>query len=105
MKPIKSKAQIRAEINAQIGRFLSDGGAVDCREQGESGRLTNTPMVKPPFLESNVQTRTPVLTEIQAIEARRQKPKEEARVRRKKYSEAKALLVDDFGEPLRWIPK
>lgn len=104
MKPIKTKGQLRAEINAQIGEFLSQGGCVDQRQPGESGRETNTPLKKPPILESNSQPRTPVLSEIQAIEARRSKPKVEKKLQRRRTQEKKALLVDDFGEPLRWIP-
>lgn len=104
MKPIKTKAQLRAEINAQIGEFLSQGGAVDQRPRGESGRHSNIPLKKPPHFEPNTQERTPVLSEIQAIEARRNKPKMEKKVQRRVAAEKKALLVDDFGEPLRWIP-
>lgn len=107
MKPIKTKAQIRAEIDHQVDDFLAKGGAVSQFRQGESGRENNSQLAKPPHLERNEQTRTPVMSEIKAIEARRQKPKTTTvkKTRRRNGEEKKALLVDDFGEPLRWVPK
>ncbi|MBU3069366.1 hypothetical protein KOI40_06000 [Aestuariicella sp. G3-2] len=102
MKPTKTKAQIRQEIDDQVRQFLAQGGAVDQFQAGESGRELNTPLPKSPHIERNQQTRTPVLSEIQAIEARRHKPKRTVTRHRSKEGR-KTLLTDDFGEPLRWV--
>lgn len=102
MKPTKTKAEIRQEIEDQVRQFLSSGGAVDTFQQGETGRALNVPLPKSPHIERSQQTRTPVLSEIQAIEARRQKPKRVLGPHRAK-SGRKTLLTDDFGEPLRWV--
>ncbi|GAB3097319.1 hypothetical protein G8770_15760 [Aestuariicella hydrocarbonica] len=102
MKPLKTKAQIRQEIDDQVRKFLSHGGSVDEFKAGESGREVNSPLPKSPHIERNSQTRTPVLSEIQAIEARRQKPKR-VPTRHHNNQSRKTLLTDDFGEPLRWV--
>ncbi|NIB39239.1 hypothetical protein HBA55_06555 [Pseudomaricurvus alkylphenolicus] len=102
MKPVKTKAQIRAEIDAQVNSYLAKGGRVDTREPGESGRSLNAPLPSAPLIERNAQSRTPVLAEIKAIEARRH-PVKTHKPKRRRYEERKKLVTDDFGEPLRWI--
>lgn len=101
MKTTKTKAQVRAELDAQMGSFLADGGAVEQFERGESGRLGNEPLH--PTIEGNPQGRTPVLDEIKAIEARRLAPKNVLIKRKNPNGDQKTLIVDDFGEPLRWV--
>ncbi|MYM64270.1 hypothetical protein [Pseudomaricurvus sp. HS19] len=105
IKPVKTKAQIREEIENQIQAYLDLGGEVARFQPGHSGRDSNEPLPKPPHIERNPepQARTPVLSEIQAIEARRQRKKAVPNRRRRRDSEKKTLLTDDFGEPLRWI--
>lgn len=109
MKPVKTKAELRAEIDSQVDAFLAHGGKVATFDPGQSGRTDNSPLARPPQLERSEQSRTPVLSEIQAIEARRQKPARPARKsgerKRRSQEDKKALLTDDFGEPLRWIPE
>jgi len=99
MKPTKTKAQIRAELDAQMGNFLSDGGAIQQHVRGESGRQANEPLH--PTIERNPQERTPVLDEIKAIEARRHS--KSMPLKRNKNGPQKTLIMDDFGEPLRWV--
>ncbi len=103
MKATKTKAQIRNEINEQVQQFLAQGGAVNEFQAGESGRSLNAPLPKPPHIERNPTSRTPVLTEIQAIEARRHKPKRLDKHPSGKSRTQRKLLTDDFGEPLRWL--
>jgi hypothetical protein len=101
MKPIKTKHQLRAEMEAEMEAFLARGGSVQNYEQGESGREANAPL--PTTIESQKQTRTPVLDEIKAIEERRKTPAKAPRASRTNNGSQKKLLVDDFGEPLRWV--
>jgi len=98
MKPTKTKAQIRAEMDAQMGSFLSDGGAIKQHVRGESGRQANEPLH--PTIERNPQGRTPVLDEIKAIEARRG---HKSIPPKRNSGHQKTLIMDDFGEPLRWV--
>ena len=101
MKPLKTKAQIRDEINDQINAFIGEGGAVNNIPRGISGREpTSTPPL-PISFDREHQTRTPVQNEVTAIEARRQ-----ARPLMKTAKRAprprKKMIYDDFGQPLRW---
>ena len=109
VKKLISKADIRAEMEAEINRFKKDGGEVTEVPRGLSGRdrLDNSPPPVPGlFLEPTVK-RTHVPEVIAAIEARRKDklkhtpspaPKKQTRRRQK-------TIYDDFGEPLRtvWI--
>lgn len=107
MKPVKTKAQLRQEIDSQIDAFLSKGGEVLECQPGQSGRHDNSnPFSQAPNLLRSNQQRTPLTDEIQAIESRRKKPKAKTPPTHKhRRRETKALITDDFGEPLRWITK
>jgi hypothetical protein len=96
MKPTKTKAQIRAELDEAIASFEAAGGQVRSIDRGVSGN-PNTHLFRQAFNLSESGTRTPVVEVVQAIESRkhptlqkRQKPK-------------RKLVTDDFGEPLRWV--
>ncbi|UTA49051.1 hypothetical protein L1F30_05750 [Simiduia sp. 21SJ11W-1] len=101
MKPVKTKAQIRDEINNQIANYLSDGGEVLAVPRGISGR---EPTIHPPLpisFDRDQQNRTPVTEVISAIEQRRQQKHPPAPPRRRNQPRKK-LIYDDFGQPLRW---
>lgn len=100
MKPIPTKAQIRAELDRQIQDYLREGGVVNNVPRGQSGHLDN----KNPFSQVGDQPprqeRTPLNDIVRALEARKHPPApltKHTRRRRKK------LITDDFGEPLRWV--
>lgn len=101
MKPAKTKAQIRSEIEKQISSFLVDGGAVNEIDRGTSGRGIGQNYANPFNNDgSQTQTRTPLTEQVKAIEERRGSKKiAPAPSRRPK----KVLLKDDFGEPIRWV--
>jgi hypothetical protein len=101
MKTLKTKHQLRAEMEAEMSAFLAKGGNVQNYEQGESGREANEPL--PTTIESQKQTRTPVMDEIKAIEERRKTPAKAPKASRTNKGNQKKLLLDDFGEPLRWV--
>ncbi|WP_075185039.1 hypothetical protein [Teredinibacter haidensis] len=101
MKPLKTKAQIRAEIDGQINQYLASGGEVNAIESGISGNLnncnhfSNSPNFQPK------QDRTPVTEVIKQVEQRRkQKPGPPLN---RHSRPKKKLITDDFGEPLRWV--
>ena len=101
MKPLKTKAQIRDEIQDQITAYLNEGGQVAAIPRGISGR---EPMTQPPLpisFDRPQSERTPVTEIISAIEQRRQHKglrKTTQRLRKPR----KKLIYDDFGQPLRW---
>lgn len=98
MKPLPTKAQIRAQLAQEIQQYLQGGGVVHDIPKGASGRTDN----HNPFgqMGSNPppQPRTPVTEVIKTLEARKHPP-----TPRKTKRPYKKLITDDFGEPLRWI--
>ncbi len=99
IKPVKSKAQERQEIEQQTMQFLQSGGEIQEVQQGVSGHeIGHYPT--PVTFSQQAQPRTLLVDEVKAIEERkhsRQKP-----VKPAKKPPQKILLKDDFGEPLRW---
>jgi hypothetical protein len=99
VKTPKSKAQERLEIESQIEEFLREGGMVQSVERGISGRELGAKLPPVAFQQPRM-TRTPLVEEIKAIEARR---KPGATPKRPQSRQPKRVLItDDFGEPLRW---
>lgn len=102
MKPLKTKAQVRQEMEQQLSEFLNSGGEVNNVAMGDSGREPTTHPPIPVSFDSPKVERTPVTDVVSAIEARRgskNKPAPSARTRR---TPRKKLILDDFGQPLRW---
>ena len=103
MKPVKSKQQLRDELNQQISQYLERGGDVTRHELGESGRDASKPLPRAPFVEQGDQTRTLVNEVVQTIEERKKSRTKKTPKINRRSAEKKQLLVDDFGEPLRWV--
>ncbi|GAB3048031.1 hypothetical protein GCM10026915_08580 [Simiduia litorea] len=101
MKPLKTKAQIRDEINEQINAFIGDGGAVSSIPRGISGREPTTTPPLPISFDREQQTRTPVQGIVTAIEARRHARPLNKTIKRASKPRKK-MIYDDFGQPLRW---
>ncbi|WP_111643161.1 hypothetical protein [Marinimicrobium alkaliphilum] len=106
MKPTKTKHQLRQELNQQLDAFLRSGGSINEVQRGLSGRVDNQPLkeVFPP--RSEPEPRTLVNEIVAAIEARR-KPKPPLTAKgqghgQRRREPRKKLIMDDFGQPLRW---
>lgn len=103
MKAIKSKAQERKEIEFQMRRFLNKGGEVDLIDNGVSGRPLGAYPAAPIGFDKSNETRTLLVDEVKAIEARKIKPPHQtANTSKVLRKPRKVLITDDFGEPLRW---
>jgi len=101
MKPIKTKREIRQELDQQINEFLNHGGAVKEVPRGLSGRENgNAPLVSI-FEGQGTENRTPLPDVVAAIEARR-KPQAPIHKSLRKPRPRKKVILDDFGQPLRW---
>ncbi len=97
MKPLPTKADIRAQLEAQIQEYLDTGGQVKPIPRGQSGRQDNQNPFSHYTIERNNQSRTPLTHVVKAMEARKQpSPPEKKRPK-------KRLITDDFGEPVRWV--
>lgn len=99
MKPTKSKAQERREIEQQIQDFLQGGGEVQPVAPGVSGREPGSYRLPSVSFDGPKFDRTPLLEEIKAIEARRGGVNRKPMARK---GPRRILITDDFGEPLRW---
>lgn len=100
MKAVKSKAQERLEIERQINLYLQQGGKVDAVQRGVSGRDVGAYKLPPISFEQSKETRTPLVEQIRAIEARRSRRPTPKTLKHKRPR--RVLITDDFGEPLRW---
>ena len=99
MKPVKTKAQMRAELEQAIADYRHDGGEVQQIPRGLSGNPHNVNLfAQQSFSGKPSEQRTPVNDAVKAVEARRH-PTRHNRPKKPK----RVLLKDDFGEPLRWV--
>jgi len=99
MKPLLTKAQIRAELERQVQDYLQTGGMVNAIPRGQSGQLDNRNLFGSLGQNPPRQERTPVDEVVQALEARKHPHSNVKKPKRPR----KKLLTDDFGEPLRWV--
>lgn len=102
MKPTKTKAEVRRELESQMDAYLREGGKVSSLAPGVSGRELGQALPPVSFDKKPETSRTPVPDVVQAIEERKHPPKPATRsvIRRR---QRKILLCDDFGEPIRWV--
>ena len=104
MKPVRSKKELHADLEKQVQAFLEHGGEIDVVERGKSGLPHEKPWINP-FKSGDseqAQTRTPIPEVVAAIEARKRAKKKPAPKIRKPE---KQWILDDFGEPVRWVWK
>lgn len=103
MKPLPTKAQIRAELERQVQDYLQTGGVVNTIPKGQSGQVDNRNLFGSLGQNSPRQERTPVDHVVQALEARKHPGQHPHNNVKKPKRPRKKLLTDDFGEPLRWV--
>jgi len=98
MKPTKTRRELHNELEQQVAEFLNTGGQVSEVPRGLSGRpYANGPLVSI-FEGTSHEDRTPLPDVVAAIEARK-KPQQQ---RLQKPRPRKKVILDDFGQPLRW---
>ncbi|MDR7092012.1 MULTISPECIES: hypothetical protein [Cellvibrio] len=99
IKPTKTRRQLHQELEQQVQEFLHKGGHVNEVPRGLSGRLdANGPLISI-FDGTSQEDRTPLPEVVAAIEARK-KPNLAQKL--KKPRPRKKVILDDFGQPLRW---
>lgn len=102
MIKIKTKKEIRQELEHDIQHFLHKGGEITDIEQGASGKEIGVNINNSIPLNATKQTRTPLTDEIQALDQRKQTKQTPAKKPAEKKPE-KRIIYDDFGEPLREV--
>jgi hypothetical protein len=99
IKPTKTRRQLHQELEQQVQEFLHKGGHVNEVPRGLSGRLdANGPLISI-FDGTSQEDRTPLPEVVAAIEARK---KPHLAQKLKKPRPRKKVILDDFGQPLRW---
>lgn len=99
VKKLPNKSDLRAEIAASVEDYLAQGGAVQDVPRGQSAWQPGEGRQPGQYVDRPRQTQTFVPDIIAAIEARRKPP---APSKDKPKKPEKRLVLDDFGEPLRW---
>lgn len=102
MIKIKTKKEIRQELEAQINAYLNSGGEIEGVAQGTSGRELGANLNNAIPLNSEKQTRTLLVDEIQALDERK-KSKNSTSSKPEPHRPQKKIIYDDFGEPLREV--
>lgn len=98
---LKTKQEIRREIEQDVGQFLNGGGRIEQIRQGVSGREGNQPVKSPiPFSRGARQTRTPLTDTIRQLDQRKIKNQAVATANKQP---TKKIVYDDFGEPVREV--
>jgi len=98
----KTKAEIRAELQAQMDAFLRSGGEVKQIPRGMSG-VAQGELIRPVFHDGKPkESRTPCDQVLQTIDARKISKEKPALLKRLRKPQRK-VIYDDFGEPLREV--
>lgn len=101
MNKIKTKHQIRQELEEEISAFLSKGGEIKDIERGASGKELGANVNNSIPLNQEKNTRTLLVDEIKALDER--KHAKTASTPAPKHIPRKKIIYDDFGEPLREV--
>ncbi len=102
MIKIKTKKEIREELEKEIQRYLSTGGEIKDIERGTSGKELGVNINHAIPLSEDKKIRTPLTEEINALDERK-KSKQAATKKKSPSKPKKKIIYDDFGEPLREI--
>ena len=99
MKPTKTRREMHQELEQQIQEYLRTGGEVKEVPRGLSGRpYAQGPLISI-FEGTSHEDRTPLPEVVAAIEARK---KPQLLLKSRKPKPRKKVILDDFGQPLRW---
>lgn len=99
IKPTKTRRQLHQELEEQIRQYLDGGGQVNEVPRGLSGRMDPSGPLVALFEGTSHEDRTPLPEVVAAIEARK---KPIPTLKPKKPRPRKKVILDDFGQPLRW---
>lgn len=98
MKPTKTRREMHQELEQQVADYLNSGGKVLEVARGISGRADAQGPLVTIFDGQSHEDRTP-LPEVVAAREARKKPQTG---KPHKPRPRKRIVLDDFGQPLRW---
>lgn len=99
---LKTKQDIRKQMEAEISEFIHRGGEIQEIEKGISGREDNANLNQAiPLTQGDKQTLTLLNDTVKAIDERKQKNK--SLPTPEKHTPKKRIIYDDFGEPIREV--
>lgn len=100
MKRVKTKAEIRGELEREVECFLSKGGSIKDIKQGASGKELGASINRAFPLNPEPHEHTLLTKEMRALDARKQQRKHPPKKNKKPK---KRIIYDDFGEPVREV--
>jgi hypothetical protein len=101
IQKLKTKQDIRKEMEEEVNKYLNQGGTIQQVAQGISGREDNANLNQAiPLTQGEKQTRTLLNDTVKAIDERKQKKKPAPP---ESHTPKKRIIYDDFGEPIREI--
>ena len=103
MIKIKTKAEIRQELDEEINNFLNRGGAIEGVNQGVSGRDLGENLNNRIPLNQEKQTRTLLTETVNALDSRKKSTQSAPVNKEKRKAPKKKIIYDDFGDPLREV--
>lgn len=102
MKRKKSKREESQELAEAVDHFLRQGGEVEHVPRGTSGNTKNSNFFQNKTALEPRSDRTPLTEVVKTLEQRKQKSKPQSSPKAKQNRAKKKLIVDDFGDPVRW---
>ncbi len=99
MKKIRTKSQLRKELDEQVSKYLEDGNSVNKIPKGLGSDQVDEKKIS--WNSGNKKEDWTYLNDIVDNLEKRKKQKSEKNIKKKKPK--RKLIYDDFGEPLRWI--
>ncbi len=104
MKKPPSKAEIRRQLEQQVGAYVDQGGEVKQIQRGISGRSdTSVPLSSNTAFTEPRKERTPVHDVVATLEARRRPAAKAKTGQRQDRQPQKVAIYDEFGEIVRWV--
>ena len=99
MKKIRTKSQIRKELDEQVSKYLKNGNSVNKIPKGLGSDHVDEKKIS--WNSGNKKEDWTYLNDIVDNLEKRKKQKSKKTIKKKKPK--RKLIYDDFGEPLRWI--
>lgn len=103
MKPQKSKQEQSRELARLIQEFVESGGEVVNVPSGTSGNADNSNLFRSSGGFEPKTERTPLNDVVKTLEHRKQQKEPKQSQAKKGNKPKKRLIVDDFGDPVRWV--
>jgi hypothetical protein len=104
MKKPPSKAEIRRQLEQQVGEYVDQGGKVKQIQRGVSGRGdASAPLGSNTAFTEPRRERTPVHEVVATLEARRRPAAKTKASQPQPAKPQKVAIYDEFGEIIRWV--